>query len=72
LDAEGEDTSISCKANVLVLFNPVLRFGPQIAERINNDQVLAKAISPTEHLEKDSPPTSGMLSHRRSNSSTER
>lgn len=57
LDAEGEDTAISCKANALVLFNPVLRFGPQLAQRIGNDEALAKAISPTEHLEKDSPPT---------------
>ncbi len=58
LDAEGEDTTISCKANALVLYNPVLRFtAPSLAERVGNDQALAKAISPTEHLQKDSPPT---------------
>jgi acetyl esterase/lipase len=57
LDAEGEDTTISCKANALVLYNPVLEFGPQMAERIGNDQALAKVISPTLHLQKDSPPT---------------
>jgi acetyl esterase len=57
LDADGEDTSISCKANALVLYNPVLFFGPQLAQRLNNDQALAKALSPTLHLEKDSPPT---------------
>ena len=58
VDAEGEDTSISCKANVLVLYNPVLRFGPEMTkQRLGNDEVLAKAISPTEHLEKGSPPT---------------
>ena len=57
LDAEGEDTTISCKANALVLYNPVLYFGPQIAERVGNDEALAKALSPTLHLEKDSPPT---------------
>ena len=57
LDAAGEDTTISCKANALVLYNPVLFFGPQIAQQIGNDEALAKALSPTLHLEKDSPPT---------------
>lgn len=59
LDAEGEDASISSKPNALVLFNPVLRFHgiPQLMERIGNDEALGKAISPTLHLTKDSPPT---------------
>lgn len=57
LDAEGDDTSVSCKANLLVLYNPVLFFGPQIAQRIGNDQELAKLLSPTLHLEKGTPPT---------------
>jgi acetyl esterase/lipase len=57
LDAEGEDTKVSSRANVLVLFNPVLRFGPQMLQRIGNDEALGKAISPTLHLSKDSPPT---------------
>jgi acetyl esterase/lipase len=57
LDAEGEDTKISSKPNALVLFNPVLRFGPRLISRIGNDEAIAKAISPTEHLTKDSPPT---------------
>jgi len=59
LDAEGEDTKVSSKPNALVLFNPVLRFDgiPQLIERINNDEALGKAISPTLHLKKDSPPT---------------
>src|SRR6202035_2736504 len=39
------------------LFNPVLRFGPQMLQRIGNDESLGKAISPTLHLAKDSPPT---------------
>jgi acetyl esterase/lipase len=57
LDAEGEDTTVSSRANALVLFNPVLRFGPQLLQRIGNDEALGKAISPTLHLSKDSPPT---------------
>lgn len=59
LDADDEDARISSKPNALVLFNPVLRFTgiPQLLERIGNDEVLGKAISPTLHLTKDSPPT---------------
>jgi acetyl esterase/lipase len=56
LDAEGEDTKVSSGPNALVLFNPVLRFGPQMLQRIGNDEALGKAISPTLHLTKDSPP----------------
>jgi acetyl esterase/lipase len=57
LEPAGEDTKISSRPNVLVLFNPVLRFGPQMLKRIDNDEALGKAISPTLHLAKDSPPT---------------
>lgn len=59
LDAEGEDAKVSSVPNALVLFNPVLRFSgiPQLMERIGNDEALGKAISPTLHLKKDSPPT---------------
>jgi acetyl esterase len=59
LEAEGEDRSISSKPNALVLFNPVLRFDgvPQLMSRIGNDEVLGKAISPTLHVTKDTPPT---------------
>ena len=59
LDAEGEDAKVSSIPNALVLFNPVLRFSevPQLMERIGNDEALGKAISPTLHLQKDSPPT---------------
>lgn len=58
LDAEGEDAAISSKPNALVLFNPALKLDgvPKLLERINNDAVLGKAISPTLHLAKDSPP----------------
>jgi acetyl esterase/lipase len=59
LDAEGEDASVSSKPNALVLFNPVLQFSgiAQLMERIDNDEALGKAISPTLHLASDSPPT---------------
>ena len=55
----GRTPQISSKPNALVLFNPVLRFDgiPQLMERIGNDEALGKAISPTLHLKKDSPPT---------------
>lgn len=59
LEAEGEDAKVSSRPNALVLFNPVLRFAdiPQLMGRIDNDETLGKAISPTLHLTKDSPPT---------------
>lgn len=59
LEATGEDTSLSSKPDALVLFNPVLRFTDisELMSRIGNDEALGKAISPTLHLEKDSPPT---------------
>jgi acetyl esterase len=59
LDAEGEDRSVSSKPNALVLFNPVLRFHglPAMMKRIDNDEAIGKAISPTLHVSKDTPPT---------------
>lgn len=58
-DSEAKDTSeVSAKPNVLVLYNPVLDFSaPQLSERVGNDAAMVKAISPTQHLAKDSPPT---------------
>ena len=58
LDATDEDQNVSSKPNVLVLFNPVLNFNvPLLTDRIDGDEKLARAISPTQHLAKDSPPT---------------
>ena len=58
LNAEGEDTKISSKPNALVLFNPVLRMDlPQLLGFVGRDEALAKTISPTLHLSKDTPPT---------------
>ncbi|QDU28635.1 Carboxylesterase NlhH [Anatilimnocola aggregata] len=58
LDEADEDAAVSSRPNVLVLFNPVLNFNvAQLIERVGNDQRVAKSISPTQHLAKDSPPT---------------
>lgn len=56
-ESAGEDATVSCKANLLILYNPVLHFGQNMMARVNNDQSIADAISPTLHLQKDSPAT---------------
>lgn len=58
LVGENEDGAISSKTSAMVLFNPVLNFSgePRLLERIDNDETLAKLISPTLHLETGSPP----------------
>ncbi|MCC6698791.1 MAG: alpha/beta hydrolase [Candidatus Hydrogenedentes bacterium] len=58
LVGENEDGAISSKTSAMVLFNPVLNFSgePRLLERIDNDEALAKLISPTLHLEAGSPP----------------
>jgi acetyl esterase/lipase len=56
-DAKDEDSKGACRANALILFNPVLRFGPQMLKRVNDDEAVGKAISPVLYLAKDSPPT---------------
>ena len=47
-----EDLKIPSKPNAMLLFNPVLRFDgePGLMSRINKDEKLGKAISPTLHL----------------------
>ncbi len=55
--SEGKDEKVSCQANALLLFNPVLRFGPRLLKRVDNDEAVGKAISPILYLTKDSPPT---------------
>lgn len=58
LDAKDEDAAISSRPNLLVLFNPVLNFNVDtLTSRIGNDEKLAKAISPTQHLAQDTPAT---------------
>ncbi len=57
LKPDEEPDGISSAANALILFNPVLRFGPQLLKRIDNDEALGKALSPILYVKKDSPPT---------------
>ncbi len=56
LDEEGEDLSISSKANALVLFNPVFDNGPEgfCYERMGERW---QEISPAHNITKDAPPT---------------
>ena len=54
LEAEGQDLSVSAKANLLVLFNPVLNTTGRAA-KIGSEEI-AKKISPNDHLAKDAPP----------------
>ncbi|OAI48439.1 hypothetical protein AYO44_06910 [Planctomycetaceae bacterium SCGC AG-212-F19] len=59
LDADVDDLKISSRPNAMLLFNPVLRFDGDagLMARIKNDEKLGKAISPTLHLTKETPPT---------------
>ncbi len=57
VEADGDDLSISTIPQAMVLFNPVLNFDhEQMIGRINGDKQLARKISPTLHLDKNSPP----------------
>ena len=59
LEADGEDHAVSSKPNVLVLFNPVLRFDgvKSLMDRLGGDEALGKNLSPTLHIQAASPPT---------------
>ena len=58
LEAKGEDTSVSSRANAMLLFNPALKFidVPMLMKRLGDNTKVAKQISPTVNLKKDSPP----------------
>ena len=58
LDASDEDETISSIPNALVLFNPVLKFTGHepLMVRINNDKKLGRQLSPTLHVNKNTPP----------------
>jgi acetyl esterase/lipase len=55
---KDEDKSVSSRANAMVLFNPALNFTSmeRLMSRLGGDEKLARQISPTLHLKKDSPP----------------
>ena len=61
-DAKEDDLSVSCRPNALVLFNPVpnvvtvMTDLPDVSERLGMDAGLAKRISPTLFVSKDTPP----------------
>jgi acetyl esterase/lipase len=57
VEAEGDDLSISTIPQAMVLFNPVLSFeNEQMIGRLGDNKHLARKISPTSHLDKNSPP----------------
>jgi len=57
VEADGDDLSISTIPQAMVLFNPVLSLETeQLLKRLNGDKQLARKISPTRHLDKNSPP----------------
>ena len=60
---ELKDEKVSCKANALLLFNPVLRFGPQMLKRVNGDEAVGKAISPVLYLSQGQPADLAVLRH---------
>ena len=57
VEAEGDDLSISTIPQAMVLFNPVLSFEhEQMIKRLGDNKHLARKISPTSHLDENSPP----------------
>jgi acetyl esterase len=53
---DGEDTSVSCRPNALVLFNPVFDNGPG-GYGHNRVKEYWQAFSPMHNIDKDTPPT---------------
>ena len=57
VEADGDDLSVSTIPQAMVLFNPVLSFeNEQMIVRLGDNKRLARKISPTSHLDKNSPP----------------
>lgn len=57
VEAEGDDLSISTIPQAMVLFNPVLNFAHEgIIGRLGDKKKLAGRISPTQHIDKRTPP----------------
>ena len=58
VDTSGDDLSISTIPQAMVLYNPVLSFEhDKLRARLAGKQHLARAISPTAHLSKKTPPS---------------
>ncbi len=58
-DAQGEDASISCRANLLILLDPVLDC-ESVAAQFSTAEA-ARRASPNLHVDKDLPPTLVLL-----------
>ncbi|NEQ05157.1 MAG: alpha/beta hydrolase [Moorea sp. SIO4E2] len=56
-DAPGEDLSISCQANLLLLFNPILDFSDEDRTQMVGSAEIARNISPNLNLHANIPPT---------------
>ncbi|MDJ0903089.1 MAG: sulfotransferase [Xenococcus sp. MO_188.B8] len=56
-DAPGEDLSISCQANLLLLFNPMLDYSDADRTELVGCAEMARNISPNLNLHPDLPPT---------------
>lgn len=56
-DAAGEDTSISTRADALLLFNPVADNGPDGGRGHKKVKSYWREISPAHHIDKPAPPT---------------
>jgi len=57
VEAEGDDLSIPTMPQAMVLYNPVLDCTRErILERLEGDMEIARKISPTLHMDKDTPP----------------
>jgi acetyl esterase len=57
LEAAGEDTSISCRPDVLLLFNPVLEVPPRAIPGMVPTVEMAEQISPVRYVDEHTPPT---------------
>ena len=53
----GEDTSVNCQPNLLVLFNPTIDNGPKGGYGYDRVKSYWKAFSPIELIDKEAPPT---------------
>jgi acetyl esterase/lipase len=57
VEADSDDLSISTIPQAMVLFNPVLSFeNEQMIRRLGDNKQLARRISPTAHVDKNTPP----------------
>ncbi len=57
VETPGDDLAISTIPQAMVLYNPVLSFEhDKLRQRLGDKQHLARAISPTAHLNKQTPP----------------